>query len=185
MTGQEWAAFEQYLDASWPRPALTDEVAAAYRAELGGLDPDVALAATRAAALRGNPEFRPSPLSILAAVEVQAPTVDDALRLFRRALTRGKDDGMRWLAETSVPVALFVSEIGWGALRLERVDDPDVGGVVRSRLASTLSSCARDAAADPQRAARLLEERSHGRRLGLRPAGDAIRGLLETAGGAA
>lgn len=172
MTGKEWAAVEQYLDASWPRAPLTDAVAAAYRAELDALTPDAALAAIRTAALRGNPAFRPSPLEIVAAVAVECVSIDEALSLFGRALQRGRDAGLAWLVGESPAVALFVMDVGWESLRFERTDDPEHGALVRSRLAARLAESARDAAVDPGRVFRQLERESSGR--ALRPAGGAL-----------
>jgi len=156
MTPEEWITVEQYLDASWPAQSMSDETIAAYQLELAAADQREVLAAVRAAALAGNPAFRPSPLAIVQQLTAGAGgSLDDALRAFRRALTIGRDDGMRRLAIERPDVALFVREIGWEQLRIERVDDPEYGGAVRARLQMTLAACARDAALDPDRARRL------------------------------
>lgn len=155
MSPAEWEMVEQYLDASWPGQEIGEEAFAIYRTELGAADYAAVMRAVRSAALAGNPAFRPSALAIVARLSDEPLEIDDALRLFRRALSRGRDEGMEWLATESPAVALFVREVGWEQLRVERVDDPEYGGVVRARLATTLESCGRDAAVDPDRAQRL------------------------------
>jgi hypothetical protein len=156
MTPEEWITVEQYLDASWPAQPMSDETIAAYQLELAAANHHDVLAAIRSAALAGNPAFRPSPLAVVQQLAAGAGgSLDDALRAFRRALTLGREDGMRRLAVERPDVALFVREIGWEQLRMERVDDPEYGGAVRARLATTLAACARDAALDPDRARRL------------------------------
>lgn len=177
MTEQEYGRLEVIIRGLWRNAkALTaPEHDVAFRL----LEPvpfDAAADAVRRLAVDGR-EW-PPPVGLIVNEAGRVPddvTLDQALGLYRRALTRdhveGRAAAMGWLVEQSPAVALFVTEVGFKQLGREHVDDPGHGGLVRDRLTRTLASCVVQQRRDPEHVRLLLAGRGTGERAGLRLVG--------------
>lgn len=139
MTQREWTEVAALVRSFWPTSMTAEQVQAQWVA-VQDLDKTAALAAVAVMAREGR-EFAPNAGAIyhraMAAADTPL-TFDVAWRMIERAIARHgvrESDALRDLYQQDTNVARFVVEVGWDRLRMERADDPDVGGAVLHRLA--------------------------------------------------
>lgn len=158
MTREEWVECVATMRALWPsyKPD-TDAIKLTY-AVIGETAQQDVLDALRAIALDGG-EFAPPVGQILQRIQAKNDRANilpfaSAWRLVERIIGRYHTDergALERLEGTAPAVARWVAAFGYDQLRMEPVNDPDKGSMIRAKLErSYVQSCAeyRDERAD-------------------------------------
>lgn len=141
MTRDEWIECIAVMRGLWPsyRPTENDvRVTYAFVESMGRAE---VLTAINSIALEGG-EFAPPVGRIVQRIAEKQDRVNilpfgQAWRLVEKAVNHAHADerrGLEWLESRAPAVARWASVYGWDALRLEPVNDPERGPMIRARM---------------------------------------------------